>query len=124
MLSRDRTRVARMAVALIAAFPGQAFAHGEQALVFPAATLSLILLTTVALLSWGAEWPHKPLLVATLIGVHATLWFLPLTDPASGAGRMFLALVAVPVGVAMAVHVIITRWRRKDRSELSSLEDV
>jgi hypothetical protein len=60
------------------------------------------------------------LLVATVFGVHASLWFVPLTmvDLAGAAGRMFVALVALPVGAAAAVHVIVRRrWRHGDMNE-------
>ena len=113
-------RVIRIAVILIVGLPDSAFAHGEQILVFPAATVVLILLTSIALLGWGEDRRHKLLLVATLFGVHALLWFVPLTiaELADVAGRMFLALIALPLGAAAAVHVVVRgRRRRGDRNE-------
>jgi hypothetical protein len=113
-------QVVRIAVILLVGVPDYAFAHGEQVLVFPAATVVLILVTAIALWGWGEGRRHKLLLVATLFGVHTSLWFVPLTiaELAGVAGRMFLALIALPIGAAISVHVLVRRrWRRGHRNE-------
>lgn len=115
-------RVCGIAVALMAALPSQAFAHGEQILVYPAATLVLFLVSGLALLVWRESRWLKTVLVVILFGVHASLWFLPITiaELSDAAGRMFLALVALPVGVVILAYVLVRRRRRRGRPDVAA----
>lgn len=109
-------RAVLMSAALVTGLPGDARAHGEQILVFPASTVTLLLVTAFALGAWGKRWRHKSLTLITLLAVHTALWFVPLTiaQLAGVAGRMFIALVTVPVGAAIAVQTIARRCTRGD----------
>jgi hypothetical protein len=104
-----------MTAALIVGVPGDARAHGEQLLVFPASTVMLLMVTAVAVGAWGKSWRYKSLTLMTLLVVHAALWFVPLTisQLAGVVGWMFLALVTVPLGAALAVQAIARRRARK-----------
>lgn len=105
-----------MSAALLTGVPGEARAHGEQVLVFPASTVLLLMATAVVLGAWGRQWRHKSLTLTTLLVVHAALWFVPLTiaELSDVLGWMFIALVAVPVGAALVVQLITRRLTRSD----------
>lgn len=111
-------RAIAIAVILIVTLPREAFAHGEQLLVFPAATVVLILLAGLVWLAWRESRGHKVLLIGTVFVVHALLWFLPVTvaELARVAGRMFVALIALPVGAAAVVHILVRRGRHGGRN--------
>ena len=110
-------RACGIAVVLIVALPNQAFAHGEQLLVYPAATLTLLTLSVVGALSWRESRRLKAILVATLFAVHPSLWFLPISVArlADAMGRMFLVLVAIPLGVVVLVYILVRRSRKQRR---------
>jgi uncharacterized sodium:solute symporter family permease YidK len=119
--------VARMcgfAVVLILALPSQAFAHGEQILVYPASTITLLFLSAVALLGWRERRGLKTFLVVLLFGVHVSLWFLPITfaQLADAMGRMFLALVTVPIGVVVLVYVVLRRGQKRGSPDATHAE--
>ena len=105
---------------LTVAVPRDAFAHGEQLLVYPASTVVLLLVSGIALLGWRASRRLKASLVAILFCVHASLWFWPISvaELADAAGRMFVALIVVPLGVVVAVYVVVRR--RAKRSNLDA----
>ena len=113
--ARSVARVCGIAVALIVALPGVAFAHGEQLLVYPTATIVLLFLSGIAALLWRECRRLKAVLAVTLFGVHAALWFLPITvaELADAMGRMFLVLVLVPLAVGVLVYVLVRRGRRR-----------
>lgn len=108
-------RFCGIAVALIVALPSPAYAHGEQLLVYPAATVTLLLLSVVGALTWRESRRLKTILVGILFGVHASLWFVPISVAklADTTGRMFLALVAVPLGVVFLVYAFVRRSRKQ-----------
>ena len=112
-------RACCIVLALTLALPGDAFAHGEQLLVYPAATLVLLMLSGIALVGWRASRRLKALLVAILFGVHASLWLWPISvaELADAAGRMFVALVVVPLGVVGLFYVVIRRGPKRGRPD-------
>jgi uncharacterized membrane protein (DUF2068 family) len=109
------SRVCRLVLVLTMALPRDASAHGEQLLVYPAATVVLLLVSGIALLGWRASRRLKASLVAILFGVHASLWFWPISvaELADAAGRMFVALIAIPLGVVVAVYVVVRRRAKR-----------
>lgn len=111
-----------IAVVLIVALPSLAFAHGEQILVYPTSTLVLLLLSGMAALTWRESRRLKTVLVLILFGVHASLWFLPITvaELADAMGRMFLVLVALPLVVVVLVYGLVRRGRNRGSPDVAA----
>jgi hypothetical protein len=107
-------RICVLAVVILIAFPGFAFAHGEQILVLPAATVTLVVLSAVGLIGWRVTWRLKSLLLLTLFGIHFSLWVLPvLPTPVTAAPRrVFVELIALPLAATWLVY-LLTRRRRE-----------
>jgi hypothetical protein len=113
--SHSSKRLLALVGAVLVVTPSDALAHGEVALVAPASTVALALMTAIVFASFGAGWRRKGVLFAVLLLTHAALWVLPLPSSVGEMGAQFVALVGVPIVIATLVHAVLA-WhdRRAD----------
>lgn len=97
-----------------------AFAHGEQALVFPGSLGLLVILALVIVAVPWHRWWARAIAAIVLLASNVALWFSPLIPQTSqglanaNLDLVMLTLLIVPMVIAAAVAGLMLRvWPRR-----------